>query len=263
MASSNAASASFYDELKDLKAYYYCHPIHHYPDASFSESTAVRDMHSLVSCPCCAKHDRIGDHFCNRNVSHAQHLTYRNKQNQWRREQLQKEANGCEDFEDEPSVIICENYSPSYTSRDDQIAKVDAEIIRMRASKYLTRQAIKEADKLLGEAIKLNKGDENDHAEKDSKYDSVERFYRSKSAFASSLNISALSSPVKVTTTTTTKTTTVVEKKKPSASLSRHVKTARPSRKFTCGGSAIFQPRQHDLFTDSDLLIRRKTLSTK
>lgn len=98
------------------------------------------------------------------------------------------ESNCC--LEHDRSLIVCENYAPSYTSKQDQIAFLKKEVGIMKRSKSELRKTMADLDKLLEEASdqSINKKENNGN----DGFDIVENFYRSEKFIGSSMNIKSL-----------------------------------------------------------------------
>ncbi len=89
----------------------------------------------------------------------------------------------------ENSIIVCEDYRPSYTSKKDQIQFLKQEVGALRKSKSMMQKAMDDLDRLLEES--QNEKNDKDASEM-TNMDSVERFYRSKEFIGSSMNIRSL-----------------------------------------------------------------------
>lgn len=83
------------------------------------------------------------------------------------------------------SLNLCEEYPPSYMLRQDQISSYKNNLQKLKLSKKLMRQAMKQIDAILGE------DEEPLTAEEKAKKD-IKEFFDSKKALSSSLNISSL-----------------------------------------------------------------------
>jgi hypothetical protein len=82
------------------------------------------------------------------------------------------------------SLIVCENYAPSYTSKTDQIKTLKREVNQMKKSKYLLKKAMEDLDKLIQ--------DNEPEKQKEEYEDEVEKFYRSSKFIGSSISVKSL-----------------------------------------------------------------------
>lgn len=150
---------------KELKDYYDCYTHHHGSRHSCQENkqSTVKDE----NCPCV---DDV-DHFCTgqKDLCSCFQASLRNRDDK------------CS-ATNEHSLIVCENYSPSYTSKNDQIKTLKKEVSQIRKSKQLLKKAMQDLDKLLNE----------DNENQDDDLDEVEKFYRSNKFIGSSMNIKSL-----------------------------------------------------------------------
>lgn len=148
---------------KELEDYYNCYR-HHHSMRNYCKNEAKSKDISLTSSTSCLKDE---DHFCTGNSKLE--CTCCNAQTK------------CL-ASTEHSLIVCENYAPSYTSKTDQINDLKKEVSQMKKSKQLLKKAMQDLDKLLGE----------DDVNNDDGLNEVERFYRSDKFIGSSIHIKNL-----------------------------------------------------------------------
>lgn len=120
--------------IEQLEHYYYCHPLHHYglkeqPEASRTSSALY---------PCWSKSIKRGELL---DTSHYCTPLHQN---------INEKSDGInENSLDESSLIVCENYAPSYTSKKDQFYKIKDDVATLRKSKLIMKQTLFELDRLL------------------------------------------------------------------------------------------------------------------
>jgi hypothetical protein len=141
-----------------------------------------RQCEHLGSCPCTCANSNDSNHFC---TSNSIGYLY---SGDCKCDNSAVSSNCC--LKHENSIIVCENYAPSYTSKKDQIQFLKKEVGVLRRSKSTMQKAMDDLDKLLEESRsdRLEEMDEGETRD----MNSVERFYRSKDFIGSSLNIKSL-----------------------------------------------------------------------
>ncbi len=152
---------------KELKDYYDCYFHHHSSrNKCNTKINEIKLNESDDCCPCTKETNENNGHFC---TGHRETCLCHN--------------DSCL-VSNSHSLIVCENYAPSYTSKTDQIQTLKREVTQIKESKQLLKQAMKDLDKLLNE--NEPKKSDLDHLNE------VEKFYRSNKFIGSSLNIKTL-----------------------------------------------------------------------
>ena len=140
---------------KQLKDYYAC-LTHHGKSRRNCCQSSDSSQHS-TGCPCTGSDSNGANHFC---------TSCGPSTNQCRSADCQMCSGN--------SLVVCENYKPSYTAKEDQIKSLRREVGLMRRCKSSLQDAMKDLDKLLEEC-----GDRKDSDQADSdNRNSVEKFYR-------------------------------------------------------------------------------------
>jgi hypothetical protein len=129
------------------------------------------------------------------------------------------------------SLLVCENYAPSYTLKEHQLSDLNKKLHDLRKSKKFLKSTLKDLDNLI----------ENDNKKiNDDGLDEIERFYRKSNKFiGSSMKISSL------------------RKHLPRKDIksSKHIIGHDPmnSKNYPLYGSSIFNLRESGMFADSEL----------
>ena len=77
------------------------------------------------------------------------------------------------------SLNLCEEYPPSYILKEDQVNTYKTQLKKLRISKKIMKQTMKQIDDILGE-------------QEDEEKDPIDEFFKSDKSLSSSLNISSL-----------------------------------------------------------------------
>jgi hypothetical protein len=224
--------------IKELENYYYCHPLHHYFDKSESSSFGHKD-HS-IDCPC-LKYDKDNlkdfdsKHYCTSLQSTFRALD----------ESDQTTEDVVKDFYDKHSLTVCENFPPSYTSKKDQFYRIKDDIVELRKSKLLMKQAMKDLDKLLDESRP-----EGDSEEEKTWYDNDDVYgrYISKSMEVRSLQEYLPRSDIRP---------------RPVVPLKKGEKETKEKKEIAFGPTPVFQKDNRKIFLDKDLREFREKLKDK
>lgn len=155
---------------KELKDYYACYSHHHF-NRKYCKSNESLDTGRSVndrSCPCICD---PANHYCT-----SRHLGLTN------RHEFNASGDSINNTEIDQALIVCEHYSPSYTSKQDQINDINKNVYDLKKSKVIMKQTMKEIDRLLDLGARPN----------DDGLNEVERFYRSEKFIGSSMKISSL-----------------------------------------------------------------------
>ena len=212
---------------KELKDYYDCLSHHHF-QRHFCNLNTTRSTQEH-ECPCNCQHGQKHDHFC---TGLSQSATFRHLNDSQNDESL---ANTSYSFYD-PSLVVCENYPPSYTLKEEQIKVLNKDLKDLKKSKQVMKKALNDLDKLL----------DNFNDKKDDGLNEVERFYRSDKFIGSSMNITSL------------------KKFLPRTDIRPAQHTIEPKdeerAKLALYGNAIYQLDNREIFADSELLEKEKKL---
>ena len=209
-------------EPKELIDYYNCYSHHHF-NRHYCHDNSDFNRTCSRECPCCPDaldSDHL-NHFCTGYSSDLSSL--RCDSNHVHNMTCSK----C-DFKNENSIIVCEHFRPSFTSKQDQIDFIKRDISQIRMSKNILKNAIKDIDLVLGETKEKNDG-----------LNDVERFYRSDKFIGSSMKI------------------TSYKKKLPRNDIRPGkfiVETKTRTDNCPDYGSALFSLRDKNIFTDNDIL---------
>lgn len=192
---------------KELKDYYDCYSHHHF-NRHFckSDNQTINSSCFDRSCPCYCNSD---EHYC---TTHGENL---------------------EESTNEPSLIVCEHFVPSYTSKMDQINDIKKDIGNLKKSKLFMKQAMKELDEFLD---KKPKSKEN--------LNEVEEFYRSNKFIGSSLNVKSL------------------QKNLPRTDIkpAKYIIELNEQNEYPIYGSALFSYDNKQIFADKELVAKEEKL---
>lgn len=162
---------------KELRDYYGC-LAHHSSNRKNCCQESSHSFKQFKNCPCTCIDSNETNHFCTGSSVNSSQIT----------SQCSCNSGGCQ-FCRENSLTVCENYKPSYTTKDDQIKYLKREVGLMRRCKSTLHDAMKDLDKLLDESEAKEVSNRSDGS---GGLDSVEKFYRSKKFIGSSMNIKSL-----------------------------------------------------------------------
>ena len=215
---------------EELKRYYDCYSHHHFNRHNCTKSldSGNRTISSRMQCPCCPDSfdEAHLNHFCTGysfdlsaitdDLSHTNHDL------------------NCTHSDLQHSLILCENFRPSFTSKRDQIDFLKRDIKLVRTSKNILKKTIEDLDRVLDEF--KEKSDEDGLNE-------VEKFYRSKKFIGSSMKIKSF------------KNCLPRKDIKPGKFIIETKNKIANSPDF---GSAIFSLKDKNIFVDSDILENEK-----
>ena len=162
---------------QELIDYYGCLAHHHLNRKNCCSKPNHTQRISYTGCQCTCDDSNDKGHFCTSNSTDIKQCDCKTNK-----------SNCC--LEHDSSLIVCENYAPSYTSKQDQIEFLKKEVGVMRKSKSELRKTMADLDNLLDESsdYKVNKKEEN----LNDGFGIVENFYRSEKFIGSSMNIKSL-----------------------------------------------------------------------
>ncbi len=216
---------------KELIDYYNCYGHHHY-SRKFCKTDNIPPKTSY-DCPCNCEHGRKHDHFCTG-------LSLNTSEYGNQIDELSKFHS--------PSITVCENYAPSFTLKEDQLTTINKDISLMRKSKALMKKNLEEIDQLIKSTSSSTGVTKNKYDD----LDEVERFYRSDKFIGSSMNIKSLAHKLPRTDIRPAKYVTELKE--------LNLSTVNLDQLEQMNSNSIYAYRSKDLFTDRDLLERRKKL---
>jgi hypothetical protein len=216
---------------KELIDYYNCYGHHHFSRKFCKcDNIPIKTNHD---CPCTCEHGRKHDHFCTG-------LSLNSAEYGGQMDDISKFHS--------PSITVCENYAPSFTLKNDQLTSINKDINLMRKSKALMKKNLEEIDQLIKltcDSTEVNKKKFNDS-------DEVERFYRSDKFIGSSMNIKSLANKLPRNDIRSAKYVTELKE--------LALSTVNLDQLEQMNSNSIYAFRTKDLFTDRDLLERKKKL---
>lgn len=193
------------------------------------------------ACPCCKQKQNDPDHFCTASSvassyrPETAHSLNSSDQALLSALSVDNQSSFSSNKMNDSALVVCENYSPSYLSKKDQMESVQKEIRQLRLSKSIMRKTMQEIDKLLDES------DPDKCAGRD--MNPVERFYRSDKFIGSSMNVTSLNKDLPRGDIAPPKYIFELNKqKKPE------------ERLFPLYGTAIFSLKDPHAFTDKTIL---------
>ena len=215
---------------QELRDYYSCLS-HHHTNRNVCKTGQVSELNT-TGCPCTCQSTTESNHFCTSFSLPPSDkcLTHSNE--------TLNSTLGCQ-LNNSNSIIVCENYAPSFTSKSDQIQTLKKEIGLMKKSKSTLKKAMQDLDKLFDDNF-VEPGVQDDGLNE------VERFYRSDKFIGSSMNIRSLNKYLPRTDI----------KYQPHKFEMSNVKT---QPEF---GTSIFSLGNRDLFVDRDILANNKIKKT-
>lgn len=167
----------------ELIKYYECYLHHNHYRRRCACKDDLERVKDDSKCPCVCG---LGAHFCtptNRSLISKCDETSVRYCNRCCCQQQSDSFDSTSNESKPPSMIVCENYPASYTTRRDQVDHLKTQLTTMKKNKSFMKQTMRELDGLL-----------NDLKEPDDGLDEVERFYRKSNKFiGSSMNITQLS----------------------------------------------------------------------